>query len=62
MRGLIQVYSGNGKGKTTAAFGLALRSVGAGKKVFIAQFIKGIPYSEIESVIKFLTGITIRQY
>lgn len=62
MRGLIQVYTGNGKGKTTAAFGLALRSVGAGKKVFIAQFIKGIPYSEIESVIKFLTGITIRQY
>lgn len=62
MRGLIQVYTGNGKGKTTAAFGLALRSVGAGKKVFIAQFIKGMPYSEIESVNKFLPGITIRQY
>jgi len=62
MRGLIQVYTGNGKGKTTAAFGLALRSVGAGKKVFIAQFIKGMPYSEIESVNKFLPGIIIRQY
>ena len=62
MRGFVQVYTGNGKGKTTAAFGLALRSVGAGKKVFIAQFIKGMPYSEIESVNKFLPGIIIRQY
>jgi len=62
MRGFIQVYTGNGKGKTTAAFGLALRSVGAGKKVFIAQFIKGMPYSEIEAVHKFLPGITIKQF
>jgi len=40
-RGLIQVYTGNGKGKTTAALGLVLRAVGQGMKVIIIQFIKG---------------------
>ena len=39
-RGLIQVYTGNGKGKTTAAFGLALRAAGTGRTVFIYQFLK----------------------
>ncbi|MDD3045523.1 MAG: cob(I)yrinic acid a,c-diamide adenosyltransferase, partial [Candidatus Delongbacteria bacterium] len=38
-KGYIQVYTGDGKGKTTAAFGLALRAAGAGKKVFIGQFV-----------------------
>jgi cob(I)alamin adenosyltransferase len=61
-KGYIHVYTGNGKGKTTAAFGLALRAVGAGKKVFFAQFIKGKPYSEIEAVEKFITDITIKQF
>ena len=46
-RGYIQVYTGNGKGKTTAAIGLAIRAAGAGLKVFIAQFIKMGDYSEI---------------
>jgi len=60
--GYIQVYTGNGKGKTTAAFGLSLRAVGAGKKVFFAQFVKGKTYSEIEAVGKYLPGITVKQY
>ena len=51
--GYIQVYTGNGKGKTTAAFGLAMRAAGAGLKVFIAQFVKGMRYSEIEAFERF---------
>ena len=62
MKGYIQVYTGNGKGKTTAAFGLALRAVGAGLKVYIAQFVKGIEYSELKSVEKLSDFITLRQY
>ncbi len=62
MKGYIHVYTGNGKGKTTAAFGLALRAVGAGKKVYFAQFVKGKTYSEIEAVQKYLPDITVKQY
>lgn len=62
-KGYIQVYTGNGKGKTTAALGLALRAAGAGLKVFIAQFIKKRICSE-HRIIKerFQDLITIRQY
>ena len=62
MKGFIQVYTGKGKGKTTAAFGLALRAAGAGMKVFIAQFAKGREYSELKSIRKFEDLITVRQY
>jgi cob(I)alamin adenosyltransferase len=61
-KGYIHVYTGNGKGKTTAALGLALRAYGAGKKVFIGQFVKGKPYSEIVAIEKYLKGIEIKQY
>lgn len=44
---MIQVYTGNGKGKTTAAFGLALRASGHGHRVFIGQFLKGQRYGEV---------------
>lgn len=60
--GYIHIYTGNGKGKTTAALGLALRSVGAGKRVFIGQFMKSMAYSE-DNAIKILgDGITLRKY
>ena len=48
-KGYIQVYTGNGKGKSTASFGLALRAVGAGYRVIIIQFLKGMEYSEHEA-------------
>jgi len=48
-KGYIQVYTGNGKGKTTASLGLTLRAVGAGMKVFIGQFMKGQDYSELKT-------------
>lgn len=44
--GYIHVYTGNGKGKTTAAFGLAVRALCAGKSVYIAQFVKSMKYNE----------------
>ena len=62
MKGFIQIYTGNGKGKTTAAFGLALRAAGAGLKIYIAQFIKGMKYSELDSIKRFDDLITLKQY
>jgi cob(I)alamin adenosyltransferase len=51
VKGYIQVYTGNGKGKTTAAIGLAIELL-LWEKVFIAQFIKGMHYSELD-ILKF---------
>lgn len=62
MHGYVQVYTGNGKGKTTAALGLALRAVGAGMRVFFGQFMKCGDYSEIIALRKFGDMVTIRQY
>jgi cob(I)alamin adenosyltransferase len=62
MRGYVQVYTGNGKGKTTAAIGLSVRAAGAGLKVFIAQFIKQGDYSEIKTLKKLSDMITVEQY
>lgn len=58
---LIQVYTGNGKGKTTAALGLALRAAGAGLKVYIAQFAKGKNYSELKALKK-IGNIKVEQF
>jgi cob(I)alamin adenosyltransferase len=46
-RGCVQVYTGNGKGKTTAAFGLALRAAGRGLKTYVGQLMKGSDYGEL---------------
>jgi cob(I)alamin adenosyltransferase len=48
--GLVQVYTGNGKGKTTAAIGLAMRAAGWGKRVLIIQFLKGRDTGELHSL------------
>ncbi|MFA5356141.1 MAG: cob(I)yrinic acid a,c-diamide adenosyltransferase [Candidatus Omnitrophota bacterium] len=58
---MIHVYTGNGKGKTTAALGMALRAAGAGLKVYICQFAKGRSYSELRSLKK-LKNIKIEQF
>lgn len=61
-KGYVQVYTGNGKGKTTASLGLAVRAAGAGLKVFIVQFLKKGDYSEIKALERFSDLITIEQY
>lgn len=58
---MIQVYTGNGKGKTTAALGLALRAAGAGLKIYIGQFLKGKSYSELNSLKK-IENIKVEQF
>jgi cob(I)alamin adenosyltransferase len=62
MKGYVHLYTGDGKGKTTAAMGQAIRAAGAGKKVFIAQFAKGQPFSEAKLINQLLPAITIKQY
>ena len=61
-KGLIQVYTGDGKGKTTAALGLAFRAAGHRLKVLVIQFMKGnIQYGELESARKLSPYLTIKQ-
>jgi cob(I)alamin adenosyltransferase len=59
-KGLVIVITGNGKGKTTAAFGQALRAIGQGYKVFVLQFMKGRKYGEFIAAEKYLPNLTIR--
>ena len=61
-KGYVQVYTGDGKGKTTAALGLALRAAGAGLKVYIGQFMKTGTYSEVRALKRFSDLITIEQF
>jgi cob(I)alamin adenosyltransferase len=61
-KGYIQVYTGIGKGKTTAALGLAMRAAGAGHKVFFAQFVKKTKCSEHRALERFADLITLRQF
>ena len=61
MKGYVQVYTGNGKGKTTASFGLAVRAAGAGFNIFIAQFMKQGLHSEIKALKQF-ENILVEQY
>jgi cob(I)alamin adenosyltransferase len=61
-KGLIQVYTGNGKGKTTASLGLAIRAAGHGMKVKIIQFMKGnTNYGELQSLLRF-PEISLNQF
>jgi cob(I)alamin adenosyltransferase len=62
VKGYVQVYTGDGKGKTTAALGLSLRAAGAGLKVLIAQFIKRGEYSEIRSLKRLSDLVTVAQF
>ncbi len=61
-RGYIQVYTGSGKGKTTAALGLALRAAGHKQRVYIGQFLKGQMYGELLSAKQLSPYITIEQF
>lgn len=60
--GLLQIYTGNGKGKTTAAIGQAVRAAGNGMTTFFAMFLKNFPYSELESLKSLSDLIEIKQY
>jgi len=61
-KGYVQVYTGNGKGKTTAAIGLAVRAAGCGMKVLIAQFMKLQECGEVKALERFSDLITLKKY
>jgi cob(I)alamin adenosyltransferase len=61
-KGYIHVYTGNGKGKTSAALGLALRAAGHGLKTYFGQFLKGQDYGELSAIQKLSSLITIEQF
>ena len=60
-KGLTIVFTGNGKGKTTAALGMAMRAVGHGKRVLFLQFVKKFPYGEARSSSRFGKNLVLKQ-
>lgn len=62
MTGYVQVYTGNGKGKTTAALGLALRAAGHGMRTYFGQFLKGQHYGELVAVEKLSPLVSIERF
>lgn len=60
--GLVQVYTGDGKGKTTAALGQLFRAVGRGLNVYMAQFLKGQETGEVLAAARFIPQLIIRQF
>lgn len=61
-KGMVQVYTGVGKGKTTAALGLGLRAIGQNYKVLMVQFMKGRKYGELKAIEKYLPGFVFVQF
>ena len=61
-KGIVRLYTGNGKGKTTMALGLALRVFGEGRRVFVGQFIKDDPKGDIMALRKAIPGIVTAQF
>jgi len=61
-QGFVQIYTGNGKGKSTAAIGQAVRAAGFGARTYIAQFMKEFPYNELISLKYLAKWITIEQF
>jgi len=59
---MIQVYTGNGKGKTTAALGMAVRAAGHGMRTYIGQFLKGQRYGELAGVKRLAPLVKIEQF
>lgn len=59
MKGLVHIYTGEGKGKTTAAIGLGVRACGQGLKVLMVQFLKGMPTGEMYSLKALEPGFTL---
>jgi len=59
MKGLIHIYTGDGKGKTTAAVGLGVRACGQGLKVLMVQFLKAVPSGEVSALKALEPGFTI---
>ncbi len=62
VKGYVQVYTGDGKGKTTAALGLLLRAAGAGLKVYMGEFIKEMEYSEVGILRSRFPEVTVELY